>query len=169
MSIMGALSKLTDIVLFFFFLTIALAAPLIDGQTVLPLHLYPTFLVDLKSWYTKEYGDYLVAEKPCFFVGLVWLELLFQWPLSLICLYGLVASKSWLNTTCLIYGSSVFTGVVVILADLTGSMRASDTLIKIYFSFLVFSVLVILRGLLSHSGKSAAIAKRPALNRKKRA
>lgn len=166
---MGAVSKLTDAVLFLFFLVVALAAPLIDGQTVIPLDLYPTFLVDLKSWYAKEFGDYLVAEKPHFFVGFVWLELVFQWPLALICLYGLVASKSWLNTTCLIYGSSVLTAMVVILTELTASGKASDTLIRIYLPFLGLSVLAILRGLLSHPGKSSATGKRPVTNRKKRA
>ncbi|PKI57981.1 hypothetical protein CRG98_021632 [Punica granatum] len=108
---MGALLKLTDAVLFLFFLVIALVAPSLDAQTCLPATIFPEFLVDLKSWYGREYGDYLVTEKPHFFVGLVWLELLFQWPLSLLNLYGLFASKSWFGTTCLIYGVSVFTSM----------------------------------------------------------
>ncbi|KAK4839160.1 hypothetical protein QYF36_019647 [Acer negundo] len=35
----------------------------------------PAFLVDLKQWYTTEYGDYLFAEKLLF---------LFLWPLSIV-------------------------------------------------------------------------------------
>lgn len=109
---MGALLKLVDAVLFAFFIVIAVAAPLIDAQTCLSESLFPSVLVDLKNWYAREYGDYLFTEKPHFIVGLVWLELLFQWPLALANLYGILASKSWFNTTCLIYGVSVFTSMV---------------------------------------------------------
>ncbi|KAE8037702.1 hypothetical protein FH972_010268 [Carpinus fangiana] len=59
---MGALLKLTDAILFLFFLVIALATPLINAQTCLPHNLFPQVIVDLKNWYSHEYGDYLVAE-----------------------------------------------------------------------------------------------------------
>nr|GLL23000.1 transmembrane protein 97 [Ipomoea trifida] len=166
---MGALLKLTDFVLFIFFLVIALAAPLFDAQCVLSPDLYPTSLVDLKAWYAKEYGDYLVSEKPHFFVGLIWLELLFAWPLSIISLYGIAAGKSWVSTTCLLYGTSTLTSMVAILTEQMQSKRASDKLLMMYYPFLGFAVLAILRGLLAHSGKSTTIGKRPALNRKKKA
>ncbi|KAL2524647.1 Transmembrane protein 97 [Abeliophyllum distichum] len=165
---MGALVKLIDLALFIFFFVIALAAPLIDSQTCLPQHLFPTFLVDIKSWYGRKYGDYLVAEKPHFFVGLVWIELLFQWPLAVACLYGIAAGKSWLNTTCLLYGVSTSTSMVAILSELTLSKRASDRLLTIYFPFLGFAVLALLRSLVAPSGKTMTIGKRPVLNRKKR-
>jgi hypothetical protein len=110
---MGVVLKLVDAILFLFFLLIAIVAPLIDSQTCLPLSYFPDFLINVKTWYTNEYGDYLVAEKPHFFVGLVWLELLFQWPLSLINLYAMLSSKPWFNTTCLIYGVSLSTSMVL--------------------------------------------------------
>jgi hypothetical protein len=113
---MGALLKLVDAVLFAFFIVIAVAAPLIDSQTCLPQSLFPNMLIELKSWYAREYGDYLVTQKPHFFVGIVWLELLFQWPLALANLYGILASKSWFNTTCLIYGVSVLTSMVKVFS-----------------------------------------------------
>lgn len=113
---MGAVTKLVDAVLFLFFLVIAVAAPLLDAQTVLPEHFFPSFLVDLKHWYSAEYGDYLVKEKPHFFVGVVWIELIMQWPLALANLYGILAAKSWLPTTCLIYGASVSTAMVTLLS-----------------------------------------------------
>lgn len=111
---MGAFLKLVDAVLFLFFVVIAVAAPLIDAQMCLPAGLLPDLLVDLNNWYTREYGDYLVAEKPHFFVGIVWLELLFQWPLALLNLYGILGGKPWFNTTCLIYGVSCFTCMVIL-------------------------------------------------------
>ncbi|MCD9561553.1 hypothetical protein HAX54_020720 [Datura stramonium] len=110
---MGAFVKLLDLLLFVYFFFIAIVAPLFDGQTALPNHMFHPVLVDLKSWYTQEYGDYLVSEKPHFFVGLIWLELLFAWPLCLLSLYAIAAAKSWLNTTCLLYGVSTLTAMVI--------------------------------------------------------
>lgn len=109
---MGAFLKLIDVILFIVFLVIAIAVPLLDAQTCLPSNIFPDILVNLKTWYTHEYGDYLVSEKPHFFVGLIWLELLFAWPLALASLYGIVAGKSWLRTTCLLYGVSTLTSMV---------------------------------------------------------
>ncbi|KAF3966627.1 hypothetical protein CMV_009282 [Castanea mollissima] len=163
---MGALLKLIDAVLFVFFMVIALAAPLIDAQTCLPLSLFPDLLLDLKNWYAREYGDYLIAEKPDFFVGIVWLELFFQWPLALLNLYAILARKPWFNTTCLIYGASCLTSMVTILSELIGSHKASDKLLMMYFPFLGFGVLAILRGLMPHSGRTTStIGKRPLLAR----
>ncbi|CAN4104801.1 unnamed protein product [Withania somnifera] len=130
--------------------------------------MFPSIMVDFKSWYTQEFGDYLVSEKPHFFVGLIWLELLFAWPLCLLSLYAIAAVKSWINTTCLLYGASTLTSVVAILSELKGSERASDKLLMAYYPFLGFCFLAILRGLLSHSGKSASIGKTSAISRKKR-
>ncbi|KAM7498280.1 hypothetical protein LguiA_022694 [Lonicera macranthoides] len=166
---MGAVMKLIDIVLFLFFLLIAVVAPLIDAQTCLPLDLFPPLLIDLKSKYASDYGDYLISDKPHFFVGIVWLEILFQWPLAVASLYGIAAGKSWVRTTSLVYGVSTFTAMVAILAELKGSGRASEKLLKIYYPFLGFAVLAILRGLLPHSGKTGYATKRPALSRKKKA
>lgn len=112
---MGALVKLVDAALFIFFLFIGMVAPLFDSQSILPLEIYPKALVDLKNWYSEEYNDYLTAEKPHFFVGLIGVQLFFQWPLALICLYGIAGGKSWLPTTCLMYGTSTFTGMVSLL------------------------------------------------------
>lgn len=113
---MGVVLKLVDAILFLFFLLIAVVAPLIDAQTCLPLSYFPEFLVQLKEHYTQDYGDYLLAEKPHFFVGLVWLELLFQWPLALLNLYAILTSKPWFNTTCLMYGVSTSTSMVSLLS-----------------------------------------------------
>ncbi|KAL6140120.1 hypothetical protein ACLB2K_058421 [Fragaria x ananassa] len=167
---MSALLKLVDAVLFAFFIVIAVAAPLIDAQTCLSESLFPSVLVELKNWYAREYGDYLFTEKPHFIVGLVWLELLFQWPLALANLYGILASKSWFNTTCLIYGVSVFTSMVTILSELMQSGKASDKLLFMYIPFLGLGILAILRGLVTPSRTtSSMIGKRPMLGRKKKA
>ncbi|GAB2285284.1 hypothetical protein Dimus_019738 [Dionaea muscipula] len=166
---MGVILKITDAILFVFFLLVAIVAPLFDGQTCLPLRYYPKVLVDLSSWYSVEYGDYLVLEKPHFFIGLVWLELFLLWPLSVANLFGLATGKSWFNTTCLIFGASMSTSLVAILSELIGSGRASDKLMMMYSPFMGLAVLAVLRGLVSASSKTAILGKRPMLARKKRA
>ncbi|KAL1821735.1 hypothetical protein DCAR_0418154 [Daucus carota subsp. sativus] len=166
---MGSLTKLIDAVLFLFFLVIAVAAPVLDFQTCLPRDLYPDALVNLKKWYADIYGDYLVAEKPHFFVGIVWVELLFQWPLSIAALYGILGGKSWVRTVSLMYGSSTLTAMVAILAEMRNSGKASEKLFMLYYPFLGFALLAILRGLLPHSGRTTTLGKRPLFNRKKRA
>ncbi|GMP52985.1 hypothetical protein CsSME_00018600 [Camellia sinensis var. sinensis] len=156
---MGALVKLVDPILFLVFTVIALATPLIDGQTCLSVDIFPKVLVDLKLWYTSEYGDYLFTDKPnFFFVGLVWLELLFQWPLCLANLYAILAGKSWFPTTCLIYGATTFTSMAAILSELMRSNKASDKLLVMYSPFMGFAVLAILQELHPHSSIYEQIA-----------
>ncbi|XP_043688304.1 sigma intracellular receptor 2-like [Telopea speciosissima] len=148
------LCKLVDAILFLFFLVIAVVVPLLDSQTCLPMHLFPDFLIDLSSWYAREYGDYLIVEKPDFFVALVWLELILQWPLSIANLYAILSRKSWFSKTCLIYGVSSTTSMVAILGEMIGSRKASDKLIMMYSPFLGFAVLAVLRGLVPSGGRS---------------
>ncbi|MCL7033370.1 hypothetical protein MKW94_002998, partial [Papaver nudicaule] len=105
------LQKLTNGLLFIYFLFITIVAPLFDGQTILPIEFFPKLLIDLKSNYAQENNDYLISEKPHFFVGLVWVELLLQWPLCVANLYGILNKKSWVKKTCLIYGVSTATGM----------------------------------------------------------
>ncbi|KAK9924566.1 hypothetical protein M0R45_032930 [Rubus argutus] len=87
-------------------------ARMVDAQLVLPLSLFPEWMVEYKNWYIREFDDYCYVEKPHLFVGLVLVELVFQWPLGLANLYGMLAGKSWYNTTCLVYGASFFTTMV---------------------------------------------------------
>ncbi|GJW22467.1 sigma intracellular receptor 2-like protein [Tanacetum coccineum] len=166
---MGALLKVIDAIIFFFFLIIAIGAPLLDSQTILPTSIYPDILVQLKTWYTHEYDDYLFVEKPHFFLGIVWLQLVFAWPLAVASLYGIVSGKSWLGTTCLMYGVTTLTSMAAITSELLGSGKASEKLLKLYLPFMGFAVLAILRGLLPHSEKSKAISTKPIMARKKRA
>ncbi|OMO72327.1 Transmembrane protein 6/97 [Corchorus olitorius] len=165
---MGILCKLVDALLLVVFVVMLLIGPLIDAQTVLPETAFPDVLVRLKKSYADEYKDFIMVEKPHFFVGLVWLELIFQWPLLLFNIYGILASKPWFNTTCLIFGASVITAMSAILGELIGSQRASDKLLMMYSPFMGVGVLALLRGLVPRSGKGAP-SKRPALARKKRA
>ncbi|XWS23007.1 hypothetical protein CRYUN_Cryun29cG0084300 [Craigia yunnanensis] len=166
---MGILCKVVDTVLLVVFVVMLLAGPLIDAQLVLPETTFLDVLIRLKQSYAEEYQDYLMVEKPHFFVALVWLGLVFQWPLLLLNIYGILASKPWFNTTCLIYGASVITAMAALLGELLGSQKASDKLLKMYSPFMGVGILALLRGLVPQSGKASTIGKRPALARKKRA
>ncbi|XP_050206755.1 uncharacterized protein LOC126656277 [Mercurialis annua] len=165
---MGAISKLVDAIFFIFFLIVAVSAPLLDSQITLPTNLFPELLLNLKKWYINEFDDYLVAEKPHFFVGIIWIELLFQWPLAVLSLYGILTSKPWTRTTCLIYGASLFTTMGAVLAELKGGGKALDKMLMIYSPFMGFGILAMLRGLMRQSD-SGVTGRRPTpLPRKKR-
>ncbi|KAL9855383.1 putative sigma intracellular receptor 2, EXPERA domain-containing protein [Arabidopsis thaliana] len=161
---MGALGKLIDVALFVYFVSMAIIAPLIDGQTSLPSGIYPAFLTDLKSKYIADFGDYLLMEKPHFLVGLVWHELLFLWPLSIANVYAILAGKSWFGTTCLLYGASLVTSMAAILGDMIGSGKASDRLLMMYVPFMGFGILAVLRGLVYRSTKTLDLLARDPLS-----
>nr|XP_043613736.1 sigma intracellular receptor 2-like [Erigeron canadensis] len=153
--------QLLDTILFFYFLVIAFAVPFLDAQTILPSNIFPDILVQFKTWFTYEFGNYLLAERPHFFIGIAWLELLLAWPLSIASIYGIAAAKSWLPITCLLYGVYFFTALVAILFELVGSGKASQKLLLFYFTFLGFAILSILRGFLPLSSKLKVVSERP--------
>ncbi|GMI75278.1 hypothetical protein like AT2G32380 [Hibiscus trionum] len=157
---MGILCKAVDTLLSVAFAALLLSGPLIGAQLLLPETAFPEVLVSLKHRYAEEYQDYLMVEKPHFFVALVWLELVFQWPLLVLNMYGILASRPWFNTTCLIYGASVITSMTAILGELLGSQKASDKLLTMYYPFMGVGVLALLRGLVPHSGKSQTVARK---------
>ncbi|GJW22465.1 paired amphipathic helix protein Sin3-like protein 2 isoform X3 [Tanacetum coccineum] len=91
-----------DTILFMYFVGIVIVVPILDAQIVLPSNIFPDVLVHLNKWYVDEFGNYLVSEKPHFFVGITWQELVFAWPLCIASLYVLVCAnmetiKEWLD------------------------------------------------------------------------
>lgn len=160
----SCLGKSVDMLLLTFFLLVTTATVLIDSQAILPASLFPDPLRHLVDWYATEYGDYLVKDKPPFFVGCVALEIVIQCPLAIANIYGIIKGKRWFQTTSLIYGVCTATTMVPILADIMASDSASSKLLGIYIPFLIFPLIAIGRGLaLSSCSKS------PALSVKKRA
>ncbi|KAK3230755.1 hypothetical protein Dsin_002636 [Dipteronia sinensis] len=106
-------------------------------------------------------GDYLFAEKPYFFIGVVWLELLFLSPFSIVNIFGILCSRPWFNTTCLIYDISIATPITTLLGELMGSRKASEKLIMMYSPSMGLGVLAFLCGLILCSSKtSLALSKR---------
>ncbi|KAI3837935.1 hypothetical protein MKW92_032289 [Papaver armeniacum] len=134
--------------IYFFFLSIQI--PLFNGQTILPIEIFPKFLVELVSKYARDNNDYLISDKPRFFIGIVWAELLLQWPLLHVAMeinkctytlctanfFGIVKKRSWVKKTCLVYGISA------------GSLKLVGIF---YVPFMVVAVICILNGLTTTS------------------
>ncbi|GJN24973.1 hypothetical protein PR202_gb12752 [Eleusine coracana subsp. coracana] len=166
---MGVISAAADAAVAIFSLTIAVAAPLLDAQSVLPHSIFPAPLLDLKRWYAAEFGDYFVARPPGFFRGLVWLELAFHWPLAVATLYSLLTRRRWASTTCLMSGVSTLTSMSAILGEMFASGKATPKLLQMYGPFAVFAIIAILRGLCSCSPRPTTSSSLGPSARKKRA
>ncbi|OMO72324.1 Transmembrane protein 6/97 [Corchorus olitorius] len=168
---MGAVCKVVDAILLLQFVLISVVLPLFDMQIVLPGTIYPQVIVSWKNWYIGKFQDYLVVEKPHFFVALIWHEIVLLWPLTLLNVYGILTSKPWFKTTCLIFGASYVTTMTVAFGEMFGSKKASDKMLMCYAAYTDAGILALLRGLFPISCKLDAptAAKGPALARKKRA
>ena len=111
---MAAVSK-ADAAVALFSLVIAVAAPLIDSQVVLPRHLYPAPLVRAFQGFVDEFDHYLLAGRPPFLRGFVWLALTFLWPVCIANLYGILARRRWVAAaTTLMVGVTMLTYLVTI-------------------------------------------------------
>ncbi|XP_066353410.1 uncharacterized protein [Miscanthus floridulus] len=144
---MATVSK-ADAAVALFSLVIAVAAPLIDSQVVLPRHLYPAPLVSVFQWFVDEFDHYLLAGPPPFLHGFVWLTLTFLWPVCIANLYGILARRRWVAAaTTLMAGVTMLTYLSAIFAEILGSGRATPKLVKFYSPFVVIAVALVLRGL----------------------
>ena len=111
---MAGVSK-ADAAVALFSLVIAVAAPLIDSQVVLPQHLYPAPLVSVFQWFVDEFDHYLLAGRPPFLRSFVWLALTFLWPVCIANLYGILARRRWVAAaTTLMVGVTMLTYLVTI-------------------------------------------------------
>ncbi|KAF5954783.1 hypothetical protein HYC85_007639 [Camellia sinensis] len=128
--VMVSVMKLMDRVLIVFSIAFGVAAPLDAGLLFLTPNLDPNnnnnlLVHHLKPLYEFKYGDYLVTNKPAFFVALVWLEVVFLWPLQLLNLYGILSPHaSWLPLTFLLFGASYCTTMSVNLSIDLCSVRS---------------------------------------------
>ena len=164
-------ATLADAILFAFFLFMAMVTPwpLVFNSHYVPQEYIPKSIMDLKTHYTQKYGDYLVAEKPDYFMGLVWMQLFVVFPLSILNLFALLSKSrpTWFNTTCLIHGVCVSTSLVAILSDLLNSGRASERLRMAYCSYLGFALLAVLRGVIPATCTATTTAVNAQVNGKK--
>ncbi|KAK5776788.1 Transmembrane 97 [Gossypium arboreum] len=149
---MGVLGKVVDGILLLTFVSMSVVPACLDSQVLLPKALFPDVLGRVYTWYTTTYQDYLLLDEPHFFMALMKLELVLVLPLAILNTYGLLTSKPWFNTTCLIFGSALVTSTTAMVGDMLGSDKPSaGKLASMYSPFIGFGFLAILRGLLSES------------------
>ncbi|CAK9142745.1 unnamed protein product [Ilex paraguariensis] len=165
---MVALIKLIDTVLLAFLTVVAVAAPLDVGLCLSP-KIQPDFLLRLQFLYTRKYGEYLATQRPGFFVALVWLEVLFMWPLAVLNLYGNLGGRRWFNATSSVFGASYCTAMIAVGTELMYSHSVSNSLLMAHFLFIGCGVLAILRSLLPNAGKTLATGRTIELSGKKKA
>lgn len=100
--------RVVDRVLLVYLVVQAVVAPILHSPACLPGHVVPAFSVEFRTWFIETFDDYLLSEKPHFVVGILYLELFFQWPLALAFVYAVATTNSrFIATTSLIYGVSV--------------------------------------------------------------
>ncbi|KAK8659372.1 hypothetical protein V6N13_029576 [Hibiscus sabdariffa] len=166
---MGFIGKVVDGILLVTFLLMSVVPPTLDFQALVPESVVPDVLVRLYKWYTVEHQDYLMLERPAYFMALMKVELCITWPLAIINLYGLLTSKPWFKSTCLIFGSILVTSTTAMVGDMLASNKPmADKLAMMYSPFIAMGFLAVLRGLTLPSTK-ASFANGPTSAFKKRA
>ncbi|GMI99834.1 hypothetical protein like AT1G05210 [Hibiscus trionum] len=163
---MGNLGKVVDGLLLLAFVGILVIVPLDIPDSVVPYDRNPFY-----KFYTAVSQDYLVLERPPFFMALMMLELFYLFPLAVLNIYGLLAGKPWFNSTCLIFGSSIIASTTAMVGDILGSGKPSAAFMaRLYSPFIPLGVLAVVRGLVPLSCKAAPInANGPGLALKKKA
>lgn len=109
----GGLCKVVDGLLFVYFVVLAVVVPVMHSPACLPADVVPAFSAEFNRWFAGTTDDYLMSELPHFFVGLLSLELFFQWPLVILSVYAIATAKPWFSTVALIYGVSAFSISVI--------------------------------------------------------
>eukprot|EP00850_Spirogloea_muscicola_P000354 SM000001S04756 [mRNA] locus=s1:2006109:2009344:+ [translate_table: standard] len=137
-----------DALLVAFFALHILTTVLVDAQLVLPAERFPAALQSLVRWHVATYKDFLVGEKPLWFVSLVWCEVLFQLPFYVVAVYAFLYERSWIRVPAIVYAAHTATTMVPILTViLCSSLSRADrlALTGVYLPFLVLPLLVLLR------------------------
>ncbi|XP_013091072.2 sigma intracellular receptor 2-like isoform X2 [Biomphalaria glabrata] len=139
---------------------------------------FTTKLIDLKTWYCREYRDSMMASPPSWFKSLIICEVI-QFPFFFFGVYGFFKGAKqcrWLRWPCVVYGVHVATTLVpiigyVLLEDFSKATLPSPrnmterlTLLGFYSPYLVIPILIALDALFS----SAYTDYRAASNQKPR-
>eukprot|EP00850_Spirogloea_muscicola_P016012 SM000127S26628 [mRNA] locus=s127:139931:146473:+ [translate_table: standard] len=101
-----------DALLVAFFALHILTTVLVDAQLVLPAERFPAALQSLVRWHVATYKDFLVGEKPLWFVSLVWCEVLIQLPFYVAAVYAFLYGRSWIRVPAIVYAAHTATTMV---------------------------------------------------------
>ncbi|XP_004635484.1 sigma intracellular receptor 2 [Octodon degus] len=102
----------------FYFLSHIPITLFLDLQGLLPRELYPDQVRNLLQWYSTEFKDYLMEDRPMWFRSFLVCELVFQLPFFPIAAYAFFkGSCRWIRTPAVIYSVHTVTTLIPILAS----------------------------------------------------
>ncbi|KAH3883521.1 sigma intracellular receptor 2-like [Dreissena polymorpha] len=147
-----------DLAFLFYFGTHIPIALFFDSQAVFPKWLYPTPFVQAVDWYTKTFGDTMMAERPAWFQSFCACEMLLQFPFFFLAVYAYwkgISKHRWIRIPIIIYSSHVVTSLVsiffhIFLHDFSqGAFRGPSTLQErtvlacFYFPYFIFPLMLL--------------------------
>lgn len=138
-----------DRLFFVFFLVHIPITWMFDAQAIISREMYPRVLVEVMDYYTANYQDVFMKLPPVWFQSFIFCEILFQFPLLLINLYGLWKDKRWVPFSCIIYGTHVATTCIPILWEMWASQEIlwenKIILTLIYSPYVLIPLLMVVR------------------------
>ncbi|KAJ3074907.1 Transmembrane protein 97 [Podochytrium sp. JEL0797] len=101
---------------------------------------FPSSIVQAADDYARDTKDFLVIQKPIWFVSTVWCELFVQLPFFVFLIYSLCVDSRRLRTAGIVYATHTCTCLVPILAELVGREGTGQTREQWVQSVVVYSV-----------------------------
>lgn len=100
----------------------------------------------LQEWvyqrYVSNFSDPLMKNPPSWFQAILFEELVFQLPLAILIMYGLMNKRYWVRLPCIIFGTHVVSQVSLIIYEFCKSISVSYAqktwLIAIYLPVFIF-------------------------------
>ncbi|KAM6175136.1 sigma intracellular receptor 2 [Erethizon dorsatum] len=117
---MGAVRarRCLEYLLGFYFLSHIPITLFLDLQGLLPRELYPDQVRNLLKWYSAEFKDYLMEDRPVWFMSFLFCELVFQLPFFPIAAYAFFKGTCrWIRTPAIIYSVHTMTTLIPILTS----------------------------------------------------
>lgn len=150
------MQRFLDVVFFLYYLTHIPIALFVDFQSVVPQEYYPAPLVNLKTWYCREFRDPLMMDPPAWFKTFCLCEVFVQFPFFFVGLYAYAkgaAKAKWIRIPAIIYSTHVATTLITIFYhtltyDFSGSPHPGPrnlaerfTLLSVYSPYLIVPLL----------------------------
>ncbi len=145
-----------DIVLLvFFFVNILFISYIVDIEQLIianPYHFtYPLWppppAVNAIHWWGSTF-DPLVMARPAWWKVTIWIDDLFFGPFYVVAIYAYMKGKEWIRIPSIIYGSMLFTVVLVIMGEEIGGIHATPHLPIVFLAnlpWIVFPLYIIYR------------------------
>lgn len=145
-----------DIALLAFFLVnILFISYIVDIEQLIianPYHFtYPIWppapAVNAIHWWGSTF-DPLQMARPAWWKMTIWIDDLFFGPFYIVAIYAYIRGKEWIRIPSLIYGSTLFTVVLIIMSEEVGGIHATPHLPIVFLAnlpWLVFPIYIIYR------------------------